>query len=515
MERHVARSRRGRSTEDAEQQEEEREEGLQPTRYASEGSSRAAAASSPKPRARCSSEGDGRDGAPPRAQQHHTSASSGEDVDEGSEPPSTSSSPAPLPACAELPTVCWKLVMEACDTRSICMLARSEARLRALSLAERSVWEGVHARLFGRSAGVEVDTRTLRRLCRRSELAAARWVDAAPARPRSVCAVSGDAAAVELLGATQAVSVQGAEVRLWELSGRRLGTLKGHSAPVTCVAAAAEAEERAVLATGCRAETLRFWDLDELKCARVCRTPNGDPPLAVAVVRGGGPPVSATASGVLQCWSLEQTPPLATIDGAGASGSGTLAVTQTHLYSGLSAYTIEAFERENLFSWSDYTGDRISALAAEQSTLAAGADDGALALFDARSMERVATTAAGGPAAAKLNLEGWRLVAGVGRAVRVYDVRALGRQSLSAPVLSFDAELPVTDVAARGDTLLVSRAGGLCVAWQFGARAPKAEACGGEGGAAAAEEEGGRRKKDKSGPRAHDKSRKYPKRRTR
>lgn len=90
-------------------------------------------------------------------------------------------------------------------------------------VANRGLWRCQYSHLFGDPPCDDWSEATLRRMCRRSELRAARWLDAevqeqACGHSSTTCLQMDD---------TKVVSGDGNTVRLWShTTGRRIGTLR-------------------------------------------------------------------------------------------------------------------------------------------------------------------------------------------------------------------------------------------------------------------------------------------------
>ena len=183
-------------------------------------------------------------------------------------------------------------------TRDLCYLARvSKALRRAVSAS--TVWRDVHQRLLGVSPPQDMDAAALRRACRRSELRAARWLDAE-------CATSslGFAAACLALDSTKAACGERECLRVYGVpggddAGRKLGTLRGHGADVTCVAS-----NDSLLLSGDAGGSLRLWAVDDFKPVRTLRGHTGS--VADCLLLRDGPPVSACSDGVVKIWDSSQ-----------------------------------------------------------------------------------------------------------------------------------------------------------------------------------------------------------------
>eukprot|EP00878_Enallax_costatus_P006944 GHUV01007277.1.p1 GENE.GHUV01007277.1~~GHUV01007277.1.p1 ORF type:complete len:604 (+),score=213.23 GHUV01007277.1:1623-3434(+) len=164
---------------------------------------------------------------------------------------------------------------------------------RALkALAARSfLWSAAYERLFGTAPPSEWSEPTIKRLCRRSELRASRWLDAD---------VEGHAAGFTgtcccQLDDTKVVSGDGSAVRLWSHdTGRRIATLRGHTGRVTSVAFDDE-----FIISGCSQATVKLWSMDELKLSKTLRHHTG--PISATVLLNGLP-ISGSKDGSVCVW---------------------------------------------------------------------------------------------------------------------------------------------------------------------------------------------------------------------
>eukprot|EP00775_Hariotina_reticulata_P004959 gene4959-5200_t len=116
-----------------------------------------------------------------------------------------------------LPEECWVNVLQRLGVRELCYISR---------VSRSFLWSCAYERLFGQAPPSEWSFPTLKRMCRRSELRAGRWLEAeVEARPVGFagtwCCQLDD---------TKVVSGDGSAVRLWAHdTGRRIATLRGHS----------------------------------------------------------------------------------------------------------------------------------------------------------------------------------------------------------------------------------------------------------------------------------------------
>jgi hypothetical protein len=414
--------------------------------------------------------------------------------------PSASASPPPDgDATPELPDVLWWLIMRFCRTRELCMLARVSRGLRRAASAP-CVWRERHAALFGAApppGSSASDAALVRRCVRRSELRAARWLEAdavqSPLGGAAVCIALDDTKAA--CGERDCVRVYGAPGG--GDAGRKLGTLRGHTADVTCIATS-----DAALLSGDAGGTLRLWGADDFKLLRALRGHAGAV-AACLLLPGGGPLVSGGADGTVRLWTEASPAPLALLHcdtavralafDASVSAPGGAAC-PAHLYVGggfIDCIDIATATRiSTLVDVLDDepTGDAglvpVTRLAAHGPLLAAGGAAGGVSLWDVRASHRhvACIPTPGGGACGGLQLDDWKLVAafsGDGDAVSVFDMRAaLAPPSAAAaaadavtasamPLLRLSAGGRVAALGFCGGVLLAAVEGRPCVSWSF------------------------------------------------
>ncbi len=406
-----------------------------------------------------------------------------------------------LDAPPELPDALWQAIMRFVSTRDVCMLARVSRALRRAASAP-AVWILRYTEIFGgappQSPGSSAAEAALvqRRACRRSELRAARWLEASPAAfplgGAAVC-VALDAGKVAC-GERDCVRVYGTPGAADAAdAGRKLGTLRGHAADVTCVAVS-EAE----LLSGDAGGTLRLWGADDFKLRRALRGHVGT--VAACLLLPGGAPVSAGADGTVRLWHATAPAPLAALQcdtavaalavDAGATGSPTL------LFAGggfLDCFDIATATRvSTLLGVLDEPDEPnlapVTRLAAHGTLLAAGSA-GCVTLWDVRAGARLVaclpSRGGGLHACGGLQLDDWKLCAAFGGDddVCVHDIRAVATgsaQRAREPLLRLPAGGRVAALSFCGSVLLAALEGRPCIAWSFGAPPPS-------GAAAAAE----------------------------
>lgn len=445
----------------------------------------------------------------------------------------------------DLPEPVWLSVLGGLGVRDLCYLARASRNLRALAVNTPGLWALQYKDLNGEAAPDSWTTQAVRRACRRSELRAARWLQAAPAR----APIGFASTTCVALDGSKAVSGDGSCVRVWSHdTGRRIATLPGHPGRLTSVAF-----DDDTLVSGCTGGVVRLWSMDELRCVRALRHHAG---AVAAVALMHGVPISAGEEGEICLWdagggagpgapilSLAADGPVAALDTCSPAG---------HLVS--AGWEVDGWDME--------TAQRLFTLAAPRG--GAGVDAGAAAggggfgcvssganlvaagragevvLWDVRSTRCVGTIGAaasargaaadapaaaeptkqgaggGGPAAAAdahgeggpgaaggfapapcvgVQLDDWKLVAGWGpaRSLEVYDIRSLSGSEPGArwrePVMTLQAPARVTCFRFHEQTLIAGQEGAECAMWSFlppsslarGPTFPGAEGDGGRG----------------------------------
>jgi hypothetical protein len=462
---------------------------------------------------------------------------------------STSVSPPPADgggdATPELPDAIWFLILRFCRTREVCMLARVSRGLRRVASAP-CVWRERHAALFGASpphGPGAPDAALVRRSVRRSELRAARWLEA-----DAVQSTLGGAAVCVALDATKAACGERDCLRVYgapggDDAGRKLGTLRGHAADVTCIATSETA-----LLSGDAGGTLRLWGADDFKLLRALRGHTGAV-AACMLLPGGGPLVSGGADGTVRLWSEASPAPLALLHCdtavAALAVDAAAAACPARLYVGggfIDCIDIATATRVStlvdVLDDDELTGGAgglvpVTRLAAHGPLLAAGGAGGGVSLWDVRASHShvgcIATP--GGGACGGLALDEWKLVSafsGDGDAVCVYDIRAaLAPRAAAAavpaaPLLRLPAGGRVAALGFCGGVLLAAVEGRPCVSWSFcapGREGAPLAAAASAGGAVApdtpdADTEASRAERRKKGQVPKVRGR-YPKRSTR
>lgn len=89
---------------------------------------------------------------------------------------------AAVPDFSTMPDECWLDVLKGLNVHELCSVSRVSRGLRAAT-CQPGIWAVRYASLFGEEAPAEWNAATVRRMCRRSELRAARCVRALSWRP--------------------------------------------------------------------------------------------------------------------------------------------------------------------------------------------------------------------------------------------------------------------------------------------------------------------------------------------
>jgi WD40 repeat protein len=370
------------------------------------------------------------------------------------------------------------------NTRDLCFLARVSTQLRR-AVGARPVWVSRHASLFG--SALDADAQTLRRACRRSELRAARWLDAecnaAPLGGAAVCAALDETKLA--CGERDCVRIYCTQGAADEDIGRKLGTLRGHSTDVTCVASS-----DTLLLSGDAGGSLRLWAVDDFKPVRTLRGHAGN--VADCLLLRDGPPVSASSDGTVKIWDANAPAAIATLEFDTAITSlatdAAAAGCPASLYAGGGFIEcVDIASATRTLTLVDLLDDNceagvlpVSRLSVHGSLLAAGGD-GVVSLWDVRAARLVACLQAGSGACGGLQIDDWKLVAAFAAddCVVVHDIRAVsstGRFSTSEPLLSLPTDGRVTALRFCGSVLLAAVEGRPCVSWSFDAPSSAAQA---------------------------------------
>ncbi|GIL53528.1 hypothetical protein Vafri_9114 [Volvox africanus] len=224
--------------------------------------------------------------------------------------------PPPLP---QLPEECWmSMLQQQLGVRDVCMVGRTCRWLRQL-VADPAVWRSQYCALWGAHPDPGLSAAVVRRMCRRSQLRAARWLEA-----HVGSAAMGFASTTCLqMDDSKVVSGDGNAVRLWEhATGRRIATLQGHPGRITSVAF-----DDSLLVSGCAGSVVKLWSMDDLRCRRTLRGHEGA--VTSCCLLPTGIPVSGAEDGVMRLWdvtsgsaivSLEAGAPVMAMQAHGPSG---------------------------------------------------------------------------------------------------------------------------------------------------------------------------------------------------
>lgn len=148
----------------------------------------------------------------------------------------------------ELPEQCWRQILEGLETRSVCMMGRVNKWLKELTLCPH-LWQELYFRLFAEHPGPSLNPAAVRRLCRRSEIRAARWLESEMDQQQ----VGYSDTMCLQLDESKVVSCDGSSVRVWShVTGRRIATLKGHTGRVNSIA-----YDENLVVSGCNLGALR------------------------------------------------------------------------------------------------------------------------------------------------------------------------------------------------------------------------------------------------------------------
>ncbi|EFJ47152.1 hypothetical protein VOLCADRAFT_92304 [Volvox carteri f. nagariensis] len=223
--------------------------------------------------------------------------------------------PPPLP---QLPEECWMAMLQQLGVRDVCMVGRTCRWLRQLA-GDPGVWRAQYCSLWGSPPEHGLTAGVVRRMCRRSQLRAARWLEARVVTstlgfPSTTCLQMDD---------SKVVSGDGNAVRLWEhATGRRIATLQGHPGRVSCVAF-----DDSTLVSGCVGSVVKLWSMDDLRCRRTLRGHEGA--VRSCCLLPTGIPVSGAEDGLVRLWdvasgsaivSLEAGAPVMAVQAHGQSG---------------------------------------------------------------------------------------------------------------------------------------------------------------------------------------------------
>ncbi|GAX84708.1 hypothetical protein CEUSTIGMA_g12130.t1 [Chlamydomonas eustigma] len=373
----------------------------------------------------------------------------------------------------QLPEECWLEVLKAGGVREMCNMARVNRWLRELT-TRPELWRLHHHKIFGEEPASNQNAATVRRLCRRSEIKAARWIEAevqehlVGRHPDTVCLQLDDA---------KAVTADGQEVRVWShATGRRIATLKGHAGTVTSIAFNDQ-----MVVSGCNQGAVRIWGMDDLKCTRTLRNAHEGGVGGVAILNGF--PVTAGADGCVKLWDATaslpvldlHTPRLQRVNGLEVHKQSGYIIScgdGVHIFDAESAELLHdlrvPLEGDSLEPDLDDQENHFTCLSYSGSVIAAGLQD-CVVLWDPRCASPIGSIKApkltgmlssnqgNGPASGgcvSIQLDDWKLVAGfnqigqsfplsnvspaspalpTGGIVAVYDIRAVGSMHAAAP----------------------------------------------------------------------------------
>ncbi|GIL84868.1 hypothetical protein Vretimale_9694 [Volvox reticuliferus] len=212
--------------------------------------------------------------------------------------------PPPLP---QLPEECWmSMLQQQLGVRDVCMVGRTCRWLRQLA-ADPGVWRSQYCGLWGAYPDPGLGAAVVRRMCRRSQLRAARWLEAhvsssAMGFPSTTCLQMDD---------SKVVSGDGNAVRLWEhATGRRIATLQGHPGRITSVAF-----DDSLLVSGCAGSVVKLWSMDDLRCRRTLRGHEGA--VTSCCLLPTGIPVSGAEDGVMRLWDVTSGSAIVSLEAGG------------------------------------------------------------------------------------------------------------------------------------------------------------------------------------------------------
>eukprot|EP00873_Tetraselmis_striata_P041938 jgi/Tetstr1/462202/TSEL_007265.t1 len=402
------------------------------------------------------------------------------------EPKPGTSAPCAVP---ELPAECWNIIVGALGTRELCMLSRTSSWHRDL-IAVNNVWDSCHRALFGKPPEDNWDTATVKRVCRRSDLRASRWLEGP--ETESMFDIAG--ASCLRVDSSKVISAQGSSLRIWShATGRRISKLQGHSADVTCVAA-----DDDWIVSGCAQSTVRIWGMDDLKPVRTVRGHQG-PVTDVHLLNGM--PLSSSEDGSICIWDPQHSAPVVTLESDTKINAMAVDEMQNRLTSaGWSLDVWDITTAQQVLQLSSLLGDDPSdgilfemiegyescgmspytALSQWQSSVAAG-NAGMISLWDLRSAARTFhLQLADAQQVTGLQMDDWKLLSAVSGSptVHMYDIRALSSGLRSAPwpkpVKTFGAGSEVQCFQFHGETLVVGAAKGMHV-WTLGGSASRSQ----------------------------------------
>ncbi|WIA31181.1 hypothetical protein OEZ86_001186 [Tetradesmus obliquus] len=362
-----------------------------------------------------------------------------------------------------LPEECWVDVLQRLGVKELCYCSRVSRTLRGLA-ARPFLWSTAYARLFGTAPPGDWSAQTVKRLCRRSELRASRWVEAdvelkSVGFPGTWCCQMDDA---------KVLSGDGCCVRLWSHdTGRRIATLRGHTGRVTAVAF-----DDDLIISGCSQGTVKLWSMDELKLSKTLRH-HTDAVSATALLHGL--PISAGKDGCVCVWdAAAPNSPLVVLEAGGPVHALQLQEEKGQLISATSSLSVwDMNTTQLLFNLSAPPGlSRLGSSSGSSSSLstaggaapAAAGASGAAAAAAAGNADaaHVLMDAADADAADGVLLQdGWLLDEEEEEAANVAAAAAAGHGARGG-----DGDKPLTCVSCHGNLVAAGRAGSV-VLWDL------------------------------------------------
>lgn len=391
---------------------------------------------------------------------------------------------------ASLPEACWMDTLQQVSVRELCMLARVNRWLRQLA-STAELWQHQYEVLFGEKPSDQWNFATLKRLCRRSELRAARWLEAEVV----VSSLGSSNTTCLQMDASKVVSCDGSSVRLWSyVSNRRLASLSGHPGRVTTVAF-----DDDFILSGCSQAVVKVWGMDDLKCVRTLR---GHGAAVTAVKLAHGFPLSAAEDATLCLWDVQASAPIVTLE-LGSTATA-LAIAQTtgdvvaagweltvwDLASTSKRFTLETADEQVGRNIPDYGQPPLYSAVSVCGNLLAAGGAGKVCLWDLRNQERVGTLAMTATDQDPLRrcvgvqLDDWKLVESFAdgtNTIAVHDIRCISGNPTQigatkihprptgwlTPVQVLAAPAKVHTFEFFGTTMIAGLEGMDCMMWNF------------------------------------------------